>query len=182
MRRPIRTFRPLITAIGVACLLLTCGAEEPTPEYKVKAAFIYNFAKFIEWPDGHFAGADTPFVIAVVGNDPFGGALDQSVAGKAVGTHPVKVEHFASADNLGNCEVLFIPGNDDDTEAKVIAKLGDKSVLTVGESDHFDANGGSIRFFTDDNKMRFEINTDATDAAKLKISSKLLKLARIYKK
>jgi hypothetical protein len=163
-------------------LPLSCGADDTSQEYKVKAAFIYNFAKFTEWPDGHFASDDAPFVIAVVGPDPFNGILDQSVAGKAVGTHPVKVQHFESADNLGNCEILFIPGNDDETEAKIIAKIGDKSVLTVGESDHFDVNGGSIRFFTEDNKMRFEINTDATDAAKLKLSSKLLKLARIYKK
>jgi hypothetical protein len=182
MRLPIRIFRSLITAAGMACLLLTCGMEGATPEYKVKAAFIYNFAKFIEWPGGHFARTDSPFVVAVVGNDPFNGALDQAVANKQVGTHPVKVQHVESADNLGGCEILFIAGNDDETEANIIDKVKDKAVLTVGDSDHFDANGGSIRFFTEDHKMRFEINTDATDAAKLKISSKLLKLARIYKK
>jgi len=163
-------------------LLLLCVAGGEMQEYKVKAAFIYNFAKFTEWPDGHFADSDAPFVIAVVGTDPFDGALDHIVAGKKVGTHPVEVRHFDSAEKLGNCEILFIADNDDETIAKIIDKVSDKSILTVGESDHFDANGGAIRFFTEDSKMRFEINTDATDKAKLKVSSKLLKLARIYRK
>jgi hypothetical protein len=163
-------------------LLLTCAADQSTPEFKVKAAFIYNFAKFVEWPDGHFASDKAPFVIAVVGTDPFNGALDQAVAGKMVGTHPVEVRHFASAEKVGDCEILFIADSDDETVAKITAKVSDKPVLTVGDSDHFETNGGQIRFFTEDSKIHFEINTDATDTAKLKISSKLLKLARIYSK
>jgi hypothetical protein len=166
----------------VLLLPLPCGADGPSQEYKVKAAFIYNFAKFTEWPDGHFASDDTPFVIAVAGTDPFDGALDKAVAGKKVGTHPVELRHFDSAEKVGGCEILFIARNDDETESKILAKVSDKPVLTVGDSDNFETNGGAIRFFTEDSRMRFEINTDATDAAKLKISSKLLKLARIYKK
>ncbi len=159
-----------------------CGTSEEMQEYKVKAAFIYNFAKFIEWPDGHFVSDDTPFVIAVVGDDPFNGALDQAVAGKRVGTHPVEVRHFDSDEKPESCEIVFITDKDDETESRIIAQLSGKAVLTVGDSDNFNANGGAIRFFTQDSKIHFEINTDATDNAKLKISSKLLKLARICKK
>ncbi len=170
---------PIIVAMLALAL---CAADEPSPEYKVKAAFIYNFAKFIEWPAGHFSSDDAPFVIAVVGPDPFNGALEQAVSGKKVGTHPVQIRHFDSADEIGNCEILFVAAEDDASQTKIMAKIAGKAVLTVGDSDHFDSNGGSVRFFTDENKMRFEINTDATDNSGLKISSKLLKLARIFRK
>jgi hypothetical protein len=181
MRRQQANFKPLAAIVAVLALAL-CGSDEPSQEYKVKAAFIYNFAKFIEWPSGHFASDDSPFVIAIVGTDPFNGELDRALAGKKVGTHPVEARHFESAESVGRCEVLFIADNDDEAVAKIIATLSGKAVLTVGDGEHFDADGGAIRFFTEDGKMRFEINTDATDAAKLKISSKLLKLARIFKK
>lgn len=175
-------FRSLLAIAAVLVLALPCGADEPSQEYKVKAAFIFNFAKFIEWPREVFSSADAPFVIAVVGADPFNGALEQAVAGKKVGTRRVEIRHFDSVDKIGPCQILFVPTTDGESQARIIQKVENDHVLTIGESDDFDSSGGSLRFFTEDNKMRFEINTDATDQAKLKISSKLLKLAKIYKK
>ncbi len=175
-------FKPPLAISATLCLFLLCGTDQPSQEYKVKAAFIYNFARFIEWPAEAFSNCQAPFVIAVVGTDPFNGALEQAVAGKAVGNRPVEIRHFDSVDKIGPCQILLIPTTDDDTESAIVQKVKYNHVLTIGESDNFDANGGSLRFFTEDGKVRFEINTDATEQAQLKISSKLLKLARIFKK
>ena len=164
------------------CLVMLCGTDEPSQEYKLKAAFICNFARFIEWPPGSFANDDAPFVIGVVGADPFNGALEQAVAGKKVGSRRVEIRHLGAVDKITSCQILVIPTTDDESESAILRKVGKDPVLSIGESDSFCALGGCIRFFTEDNKMRFEINVDATDQAQLKISSKLLKLARIFKK
>jgi hypothetical protein len=182
MRRRRDRFILLLAMTAMLALALPCGADEPSQEYKVKAAFIYNFARFVEWPSESFASADAPFVIAVVGTDPFNGALEQAVAGKKVGTRRVEIRHFDSIDKIGSCQILFVATTDDDSQVKIIHKVENDHVLTVGESDNFDSNGGSFRFFMEDNKVHFEVNTDAADLAKLRVSSKLLKLARIFKK
>lgn len=174
--------RILPAIIAVLGLALIGGASEPSQEYKLKAAFIFNFARFIEWPPNSFANDDAPFVIGVAGIDPFNGALEQAVAGKKVGTRRVEVRHFETVDKIASCQILVIPTTDDESESAILRKLGKDPVLSIGESGNFCALGGCLRFFTEDNKMRFEINTDATDQAQLKISSKLLKLARIFKK
>jgi hypothetical protein len=168
--------------VAVLSLALLCGDAQPSQEYKVKAAFIYNFARFIEWPPSVFPSADAPFVIAVLGIDPFNGALEQAVNGKAVGTRRVEIRHFESVDKIGDCQILFVPVTDDASEANAIGKVKNNHVLTIGESDSFDVNGGCLQFFEQDNKVRFEISTDATDQSQVRISSKLLKLARIFKK
>jgi hypothetical protein len=182
MARPRNNFKPFSAMIAVLGFALLCAATEPTQEYKVKAAFIYNFARFIDWPAGVFANDDAPFVIAVVGTDPFNGGLEQAVAGKKISGRRVEIRHFDSVDKIGLCQILFVPTTDDETETQIIQKVANDSALTVGECENFTALGGSFRFFTEDNKMRFEVNTDATDRAKLRVSSKLLKLARIFKK
>jgi hypothetical protein len=169
----------LVAVLGLALL---CGSDEPSQEYKLKAAFIYNFARFIEWPASAFSRGDLPFVIGVVGTDPFDGALEQAVAGKLIGSRPVVVKYFTTADDIGSCQILFVATNDEDAQTKILQKVLNQPVLTLGESETFNTDGGCLRFFVENSKMRFEINTDATDRAKLKISSKLLKLARIFKK
>jgi hypothetical protein len=173
---------PLLAMTAMLRCATVCRAGEPSQEYKVKAAFIYNFARFIEWPAEVFGGGDAPFVIGVVGADPFNGALEQAVAGKRVGSRTVVVKHFATADDLGPCQILFVATGDEELQTRILQKVQNQHVLTVGESDTFDADGGCLRFVLENSKMRFEINTDATDQAKLKISSKLLKLAKIYQK
>jgi hypothetical protein len=182
MGRPRNSFKLLQAVITLLGLALLCGADEPSQEYKVKAAFIFNFARFIDWPAVVFATDDAPFVIAVVGTDPFNGALEQAVAGKKIGGHRVEIRHFESAENVGPCQILFVQSTDDDTQGRIIQKVQGSAVLTIGESENFTSNGGAFRFFTEDNKMRFEVNTDATDRARLRVSSKLLKLARIFKR
>lgn len=171
----------LLAALGWLSVAQNCRGDEPSQEYKLKAAFIYNFARFIEWPNDAFADDNAPFVIAVVGADPFKGALEQVMNGKKVGGRSVEIHHFASSDNIGSCQILFVSGTDADSISRVLQKVGRNHVLTIGESDDFTSSGGGLRFFTEDDRIRFEINTSATDCAGLKISSKLLKLARIFK-
>jgi hypothetical protein len=181
-RQKNRPVNHSLALLGVVCLLMMCAGEEPSQEYKVKAAFIFNFARFVGWPASAFAGPDAPFVIAVVGTDPFDGMLEAAVAGKVVGARPVVVKHFASADDIDLCQILFIPAGDDDAQDRALKRVVDKAVLTIGESDNFITDNGCLRFFLENDKMRFEINADATDRAQLKISSKLLRLAKIDRK
>jgi preprotein translocase subunit Sec61beta len=159
-----------------------CRADDPPPEYAVKAAFIYNFTQFITWPDDAFASTDAPFVIATVGGDPFAGALEKAMEGKTVGNRPIVVKHFADADDIGPCQVLFVPAAADADLAADLSKVGKNPILTVGESQAFLDSGGCIRFFIEDNRMRFAIDPDVAAAARLKIAARLMQLAKIYKK
>ena len=168
--------------VPVLILAIQCRADAPTWEYRVKAAFIYNFTQFIEWPDSAFTGPGSPFVVATVGNDPFQGALENSMAGKSVNGRAMSVRHFDIPDHIDVCQILFVPASLDSTLGAVINKVSGKSVLTIGETDAFCPSGGAIQFFIENDHMRFEINRDATDAAGLRVSAKLMSLARIYKK
>ncbi len=179
----------LRTVCLLLCVLLTglfpamAHAEGTSREYSVKAAFVYNFAQFVEWPATAFESPQSPIVIGVVGEDPFGGALEQVVAGKtAAGGRPFSVKHLTADDDLKACQILFISTTDGDSIASILKKVAGLSVLTIGESERFPWSGGVIRFFLEDNKVRFEINQQAADTAKLKISSKLMKLARMFNK
>jgi hypothetical protein len=168
----------------VVALLLTVSpgrglAESPTSlEYKVKGAFLLNFAKFTKWPAEEFAATNTPVTIGIVGEDPFGSSLDQLVAGETIGSRPIVVKRLKPADDLSRCQILFVPKSTPVTD--VLKHLG-PSVLTVGESDGFLDAGGVIRLLVDDKKVRFEVNLDAAQRAHLSISSQLLKLARNIK-
>jgi len=166
----------LIVALALAN---PCAADPSAREYEVKAAFLYNFTQFTTWPPYVLGSADTPFVVALIGDDPFNGALERVFGGKTVNGRPVVVKHFASPDEMGPCQVLFVPGAQDDSLSALFQKLGNSAVLTVGESDKFIGAGGGIRFFIEENRMRFEIDLTATDAARLKLSAKLIKLAKV---
>jgi hypothetical protein len=176
-----------LAAVGmlVAALVLTVSpgmglAESPTAlEYKVKGAFLLNFAKFTKWPAEEVAATNTPVTIGIVGEDPFGSALDQLVAGETIGTRPIVVKRLALSEDLSPCRILFIPKSVDATA--VLKHLSGPGVLTVGESDDFLDVGGVIRLLIEGKKVRFEVNMDAAQRAHLTISSQLLKLARTIK-
>jgi len=151
-------------------------------EYQVKAAFVFNFAQFVQWPGKAFSSDDAAFVIATVGADPFEGALEKAVAGKTISGHPVIVKHFATSDQIGDCHLLFVPAGEDANLSAVFRRIGERPVLTVGESEAFPRTGGCIRFYIEEGKVRFEINPDAATKANLKISAKLMSLARVFKR
>ncbi len=174
-------------AVGmlVVALLLTVSpglglAESPTSlEYRVKGAFLLNFAKFTKWPAEEVAATNTPVTIGVVGENPFGAVLHQLVADEMIGTRSIVVKRLAPSEDLSQCQILFIPKSVD--AADVLKHLSGPGVLTVGESDDFLDVGGVIRLLIEDKKVRFEVNLDAAQRAHLTISSQLLKLARTIK-
>lgn len=155
-------------------------AEAPSlKEYQVKAAFLFNFAQFVEWPTNAFPKAPAPFVIGILGNDPFGTALDEIVRGEKVSNRPFVVQRYQQTEEIKACHVLFINESSNKRLAEILAELKGKNILTVGDTEGFARQGGMICFMTEKNKIRFRINVEAAKSAGLTISSKLLKAAEI---
>lgn len=172
----------LRTAVLLAALLAlpaSAGAQQGTyQEHDVKAAFLYNFTKFVEWPPEAFRSPESPMAICVFGEDPFGESLDAVVRGETLNGRRLVVRRTRDLQELRDCQTLFVPGAERERFAEVFSALRDASVLTVGEVDGFLPQGGVIRFVVDQGRVRFEINLDAAERSRLKLSSKLLRLAR----
>lgn len=174
---------PVARLLFVSCFVLNCAAS-PLPvdspsEYQVKAAFLFNFAKFVEWPADAFASSQAPFVICVLGEDPFGPMLDTTLAGKTMGTHPVLLRRIKEHNDARRCHIVFVSSSESRNFAAVVDSVRGFAVLLVGDTDGFAAAGGSIEFTIEGNHVRFLINPDAAQRAGLMLSSKLLMLARI---
>jgi hypothetical protein len=153
-------------------------------EYNVKAVFLYNFTHFIEWPSSSFQSPDAPFVIGILGTDPFQSKIDDAVSGEKVDEHPIVVQRYQSLKDLKNCHILFISALSNKEPLKIketLATLPNKNILTVSDLPDFATNGGMIRFITKQNKIKLEINLNASKEANLQISSKLLQLAKIVR-
>jgi hypothetical protein len=168
-------------SLSLVWLLLAGGdgraQESPPTEYQIKAAFLFNFAKFVEWPPAAFLGRTSPIVIGILGENPFHGDLARMIRNKTVDDHPLEVKELHSLTEAANCHILFISTSENARLPEIIKGLKGTSVLTVGETDHFTENGGMINFVLKAAKVRFEINKDAATSAGLKISSKLMSLA-----
>jgi YfiR/HmsC-like len=147
-------------------------------EYQIKAAFLYHFAQFVDWPPEAFKDDHSPLTYCTVGEDPFRGALEASLNGKTIGTRPLRVLHFRQAAEVQGCQVLFVGALEQKSVPAALASFKEMPVLTVGESEHFAEDGGIIGFCLEDNKVRFEINVGAAQRAKLRISATLLALAK----
>jgi hypothetical protein len=183
--RGIRSGWRQSTALVLAALLsCTCAPEdraqtEPSGEYQLKAAFLFNFAKFIDWPATSFSSPQSPFSICILGLDPFGHAMDDVLRDKSVDNRPVAISRFKNVAQAKQCHMVFVSQSETAHLADIIQQLRGAGVLLVGESDGFAAAGGMIQFTREDNHVRFLINPDAADRAGLKVSSKLLSLARV---
>jgi uncharacterized protein DUF4154 len=153
-------------------------AQSQAGEYHVKAAFLYHFVQLVEWPANSLGGESSPVTLCIIGEDPFGGDLEATLAGKTVGTRSLRVRHLKEAEELQGCHVLFVSEHEAAHLARLLQGLKDGPILTVGESNGFVEQGGMIGFLVVDNKVRFEINLEAAERAKLKISSRLLLLAK----
>ena len=156
------------------------AAQEAT-EYGVKAVCLHRFATpYVKWPDTTFPDKTAPFVVAILGKDPFGKALENLFTDKKVGEHPIKLAHFESIDALdAKCQMLFVPQAQEKHLAKIVEFYKDKPVLIVAESIAAAQTGAHVGFFLDKSRVRFAINPAAAKAAKLEISSELLKLAKV---
>lgn len=170
---------PLVTLVVVAAMLSAHNiqAQPVAGEYQVKAAYLLNFARFVEWPESALPPS-SPLQIVVVGEDTFGGALDDVLRGKSVNGHVIQLHHVHWDNVLTSYQIVFISASEEPHLAQIIRYLGNSSVLTVSDIDRFSLRGGAIEFRTVGNRVRFDINRTPALAAQLTISSRLLSVAR----
>jgi hypothetical protein len=169
----------LATLISPAASGLANSAVETSPEYQVKAVFLFNFAQFVEWPPQSFGDAAAPFVIGVLGTDPFGSALEGAVRGETLNGRNFVIERYRSVTEIRHCQILFISRSEAPHIEEIRAALAGQSILTVSDIEDSAQRGVMIRFVADNNRIRLRINADAAKAAGLSISSKLLRPAEL---
>ena len=177
-RRGAVAFASLLLSLLGALASLPGEAAAPS-EYEVKAAFLYHFAKYVEWPPGAANGEADLFVITILGEDPFGGVIDQALEGKTVDGRRVVVRRTTRPEDIKASRILFVSDSEQAQLGDILKRLSGVPTLTVGEMDRFAERGGVIRFRTEKSRIRLEVNLGAAARARLKISSELLKLARI---
>jgi hypothetical protein len=162
--------------------IITSFAQAPLNRgYQVKAVFLFNFTQFVDWPPRAFPEANSPLIIGILGNDPFGPYLDATVANENIKGHPLVVRRSHEVEDLEQCQILYISPSFKNIE-KLISKLNGRSILTVSDAPNFIQQGGMIKFLTVDNKIHLQINPKKAEAAGISISSKLLSLAEIVVK
>jgi hypothetical protein len=178
-------------ALGAACAAWLCGllalvalaagvdGAEAASEYQVKAVFLFNFTHFVEWPPQTFATPAEPFVIGVLGDDPFGTRIDDVVRNERIGEHPLVVRRFRHAEEIGDCQMLFVARSESAGFGQAVERLNHRAVLIVSEIEGSAEHGAMIQFATESSHVRLRINADAARGAGLVISSKLLHLAEI---
>jgi hypothetical protein len=146
-------------------------------EYQIKAVFLYNFAQFTQWPDSAFSGEKSPLIIGIVGADPFGPALTETVHDESIQGHPVVIEHYAHAADIKTCHILFISQPEIRHCDEILKAVKGKPVLTVADADGAASAAVIIRFAVENNKVHFRVNSGAARAANIDLSSKLLRVA-----
>jgi hypothetical protein len=160
-------------------LISAPGQENISREFQIKAVFVYNFSEFVEWPEQAFDSLDSPMVIGVLGHDPFGPFLDQLTSGESRNGHALVVRRYQSPDQVKDCHILFISVDTKQKLKSALAAVETKPILTVSDMDGFTQEGGMIRFYNTDGRIRLQINATPVRQANLVISSKLLRLAEV---
>jgi hypothetical protein len=162
-----------------ACLV--GRAEGPFTEYQVKALFLLNFIKYVDWPPNTFAGINTPITIGLCGESKLGEALKNVVAGKSIGGRPIAIREIGATDDFSPCQILFVSDSESSRMRQILEKAGAWPILTVGEDAAFAQNGGIIEFVLKNGNVRLEIDLSAAKKAGLSISSRLLAVADVVK-
>lgn len=152
-------------------------AQGSSAEYRVKAAFILNFTRFVEWPKNAFESDSSPLVIGILGTDPFGKSLDETVQGETVNGRKLEVRRFTSLGDVEGCHVLFVSATEARSVKIITQRLQNQPVLTVGDGEGFTKAGGMIALYTENRRIRFRVNAETGRRAGLTFSSKLLRLA-----
>jgi hypothetical protein len=177
----------VISAAGkilAAVLLLVLSAQltaqtSASREYNIKAVFLYNFTQFVEWPSNTFNNPETPFVIGILGDDPFHSYIDETVVGEKVKGHAIVIKRYQNVNDVKNCQILFISSKEAGRIKEILFAVQNRNILTVSDIPNFATNGGMICLTTKDNKIKLQINPSSAKAADLNISSKLLHVAEI---
>jgi hypothetical protein len=162
------------------CVVASESDNSVASEYEVKAVFLYNFTRFVEWPANAFASSNAPLVIAILGNDPFGAVLDNAVRNEVIRNHPLVVKRFRGGDPVPECHILFICRSEKERLDEILEKLQRAPVLTVADFNRAAERGAMINLSVKDS-VKMEINLPAVTGAGLEISSKLLNIAREVK-
>src|SRR5437867_10886401 len=163
-----RTPSSILALLLAVCLVLPANADT-SPEYKLKALVLFNFAKFVDWPPQAFPNTTKPIVIGVLGEDPFNGVLDEIVRGRTINGRSLTIKRSERVEDLKDCHVLFISASEKSRHPQILANLSGSNVLTVSDTDGFLAHGGMVRFLMVDKKLRFASNVAAAEHAGLKI-------------
>lgn len=167
----------LVSLLAAAGWGVAADKPNTASEYQLKAAFLFNFVKFTEWPPAAFSNATAPLVIGVLGDDPFGRTLDDLVNGEIINGRAIEIKRFPGGDDPNACHVLFISRSEKDRLSRLLEELKQKPVLTVSDLDQFCQQGGMINLaLSAGNTVKPEINPDAARSAGVQISSKLLNL------
>lgn len=182
MKQQLAKLMLLGILLGMLSPVVVRSDEPGASEYQVKAAFLYNFAKFVRWPDTAFADRNSPLVIGILGDNPFGKSLDLAVKGKSINGHPLQLRRVATSGEMKACQVLFICQKPKRNLAETLNALDSAKTLTVSEANGFYDAGGMINFVMEGSKVRFEINDAAASRVGLSISSKLLSVARRHER
>jgi hypothetical protein len=172
----------LLLTPGLLVIFLSSVYGQPSPsatEYQVKAAFLYNFVKFVDWPSDSFPSESAPLQICILGQYPLGLELENLTRGKMVNSRSLEINHISSLQRAKTCQLLFVSSSERRRTREILAAMEGASVLTVGDEEGFARAGGVINFVFESDKVRFEVNMDAAKRARLKISAKLLVLAKL---
>lgn len=183
---PIGDFRLCFVVLAFAWALLGgpgLNAQNPKPtDYDVKAAYLYNFGRFVEWPAKSTTSGAEHFTVCVLGQDPFGPTLDSTLAGETIAGRAIVAKRISSAQEVDDCRIIFLSPAEGGHLKKIVAELDKKAILTVSDMPQFVQLGGMIQFVLEDKKVRFEVNLTATQRAGLILSSELLKVAAAVRK
>ncbi len=181
--RPWSLLRWLLALCVTLCLLLAPAtglrAQTAPKEYEIKAAFIYRLTQFMEWPTNRFASSKEPILLCIAGNDPFGGAIDTVLRDQKIGERHIHIKRLETANPASHtsCHLLFLGSSLTAEAGKITASLEPHAVLTIGEDESFTKNGGHVRLYLQENKLRFEVNIAALERSGLKLHSQVMKLA-----
>jgi hypothetical protein len=175
-RRPL-LYATVVTLVWTLVAVPFLWAQGPKPtDYDVKAVYLYNFGRFVEWPASIAAKSDS-FTVCVLGQDPFGPALDAALAGETIGGKSVAAKRISAPQEAASCQILFMSSAEDSRLNKILETLDKGAVLTVSDMPQFSQRGGMIQFVLEGKKVRFEVNLTAVQRAGLTLSSELLKVA-----
>lgn len=177
LRRSFALF--VMSALFGAWMSSAMAAQTSAQEYQVKAVFLFNFTQFVGWPPATNTDAQAPMVIGILGEDPFGSYLDDTVRGEKVGDRPLIVRRYRRLEDVDDCQILFISRSEAIRFEQIATYLRARSILTVSDADQSGKRGGIVRFVTENDRVKLRINVSSAKIAGLTISSKLLRVAEI---